>query len=162
MKRQSPAPIMVIYANADIPDERGNVCLTPFADTETKLDISGWAMRVKAHIEHYAPAIESDRSYILAHGHDFVINLAERTVSLYDEELLLSQKQFDILCYLASHPGQVLSKSQIFNYLWEEQANETDNCVTLQISKLRKKLGDTPNAQEYIQTVRGVGYKFAK
>jgi DNA-binding response OmpR family regulator len=76
--------------------------------------------------------------------------------------LELSQKQFDLLYCLASHPGQVLSKDQLFDYLWGERDMGIGNSIALYVSKLRKILGETPDAPGYIQTVRGVGYRFSK
>lgn len=162
MKNQSPAPIMIIYTSAKIPDGRRNMGLTPEETAAADFDMNGWAIRVKDYLEQYAPESGNDRSYILARGRDLVIDARARTVCLHGEELELSQKQFDTLHFLASHPGQVLSKSQIFNHLWDEPELEADNSVALHISKLRKKLGDTPATPIFIQTVRGVGYRFAK
>ena len=119
---------------------------------------------LKKEWEKYGACLtdNDDRAYILACGQDLVINPAERTVSLRGEHLDLSHKQFDLLFCLASHPGQVLSKEQLFNYLWGEPDVEVDNSIVLYISKLRKKLNITPDCPEFIKTVRGVGYKFSK
>ncbi len=162
MQNQIPAPIMIIYTNAKIPNSRRNMGLTREETSDSEFDMSGWAFKVKNYLEEHTSAVGKMRSYILARGHDLVIDATTRKVSLHGEPLELSQKQFDILHFLARHPGQVLSKDQIFNHLKIVPEVDTDNSITLQISKLRKKLGDAPGAPTYIQTVRGIGYRFAE
>ncbi len=162
MQKQTPAPIMIIYTNAKIPNDLRNMGLTQEETTDAEFDMSGWAFKVKGYLEEHASAAGEMRSYIMAHGHDLIIDANTRKVSLHGEPLELSQKQFDILHFLALHPGQVLSKSQIFDHLKIVPEVNSDNCITIQISKLRKKLGDAPGAPTYIQTVRGVGYRFSK
>ena len=78
---------------------------------------------------------------------------------LKGQQLELTKKEFDLLFCLAKHPGQVLSREQIYDYVWnEDTAFNVDDVVKAHIKAIRKKL--SPADTKYIQTVRGVGYRF--
>jgi len=91
---------------------------------------------------------------------DLQILLPEKMVYCSGKEILLNRHEFDILVYLASHPGWVRSKEQIYEAVWTEEVADYENSVMWCISQLRKKLGNNPKGSPYIKTVWGVGYKF--
>lgn len=72
----------------------------------------------------------------------------------------LTVKEFQLLYYLASNQGQVISKEQIYYELWNEDIGVESNSVETLVMRLRKKLDmDSPNST-YIETIRGGGYRF--
>lgn len=72
--------------------------------------------------------------------------------------LELTRKEFDLLHCFAKHPGQVLSREQLYDYIWnDEPAVAVDEAVKSLIKKLRKKLASVNKF--YIQNTRGVGYR---
>ena len=77
-----------------------------------------------------------------------------------DELIALTAKEFDVLYFLASHIGTVLTKEKIYNAVWREQYNPKGTHVSDQISSIRQKLGLSSKDMVYIQTVIGVGYRF--
>ena len=91
---------------------------------------------------------------------DLKILLPEKTVYRNGQEILLKRHEFDILVYLAGHPGWIRSKEQIYDAVWTEEVMDYENAVMWCISQLRKKLGNNPKGSPYINTVWGVGYKF--
>lgn len=91
---------------------------------------------------------------------DIQILLLEKKVYRNGKEILLNRHEFDLLVYLASHPGWVRSKAQIYEAVWTEEVEDYENAVMWCISRLRKKLGNNPKGTPYIETVWGVGYKF--
>lgn len=91
---------------------------------------------------------------------DLQILLPEKLVYRGGKEILLNRHEFDILVYLAKHPGWVCSKEQIYEAVWTEEVMDYENAVMWCISQLRKKLGNNPKGNPYIKTVWGVGYKF--
>ena len=91
---------------------------------------------------------------------DLQILLPEKTVYRNGQEILLKRHEFDILVYLAGHPGWIPSKEQIYDAVWTEEVMDYENAVMWCISQLRKKLGNNPKGSPYIKTVWGVGYKF--
>lgn len=101
----------------------------------------------------------SKRRYTLAFGMDLVINPQHRQATLKGEPLNLTRKEFELLFCLAEHAGQVLSREQLYSYVWREDAHNVDEVVKAHIKALRKKL--TPVGKEYIRNVWGIGYQFS-
>lgn len=119
--------------------------------------------RARAHIRRYTElGGNKDRAYTLVCGPDLIIDPSSRIVTLRGEPLDLSQKQFDMLYYLACNAGQVITKSQLFEHLWSEPDIEVEPSITKRIHNLRRLIEDVPEQPEYIRTVRGVGYRFEK
>lgn len=97
--------------------------------------------------------------YTLVFGKDLVIDPSARRVLLNGKDLRLTRKEFDLLFCLASNPGQVFSREQLYNHVWDEHsAYNVDEVVKAQIKTLRQKLNMTGN--EYIKNVWGIGYRF--
>lgn len=74
-------------------------------------------------------------------------------------EINLTNIEFRILYVLALHQGITLSKEKIYNYVWDGEYLQDDSNITSHVRRLRKKIEDDPSRPEYIQTVRGIGYK---
>ncbi len=74
-------------------------------------------------------------------------------------EVSLTNIEFRILYVLALHQGITLSKEKIYNYVWNGEYLRDDSNITSHVRRLRKKIEDDPSRPEYIQTVRGIGYK---
>lgn len=73
----------------------------------------------------------------------------------------MSHPEFLALCYLAEHPGWICTKEQIYEAVYsDEKAGDVENSVYCLIHSLWKKIEANPRHPQYIQTVRGVGYKF--
>jgi DNA-binding response OmpR family regulator len=88
------------------------------------------------------------------------IEPAGRRVSLGGEEVSLTMREFDLLAFLASNPGQVFSRDQLMESVWESPFFTDTSTVTVHVRRLRAKLGDDPAAPRFIETVWGVGYRF--
>ena len=76
-------------------------------------------------------------------------------------ELSLTPKEFDILFFLARNRGEVFTKEQIYQAVWESDYLLDDSNIMAFIRKLRKKIEPNPDAPEYILTIWGIGYKFS-
>lgn len=83
-----------------------------------------------------------------------------RKVIRDDIEVALTPKEFDILYFLARNRGEVFTKEQIYQAVWESDYLLDDSNIMAFIRKLRKKIEPNPDAPEYIQTIWGIGYKF--
>ena len=88
---------------------------------------------------------------------DFVIDKAAREVFVTGEKVDLTPKEFDLLLYLYERPNVALSREQILNGVWGYDYYGDLRTVDTHIKNLREKLGEF---RDYIETVRGVGYKF--
>lgn len=114
--------------------------------------------RVKAVLRRHAEGGEPDDGGIVR-IHDFVINPGRHEVLLAGESVVLTLTEFRVLHFLANRPGWVFTRSQIVEAVRGDGYPVTDRSVDVQIVGLRKKLGD---AGRYIETVRGVGYRFVE
>jgi two-component system response regulator ResD len=113
--------------------------------------------RVDAVLRRVSPPADADPEPI-EHG-PLRIDPASRTVSLTGEELSLTQREFDLLAYLAAHPGRVFSRDQLMEAVWEYPFFTDTSTVTVHVRRLRAKLGDDPSEPRFIETVWGVGYR---
>ena len=86
-----------------------------------------------------------------------VIDALKHRVSVSGETVKLTATEFKILEYLARSPGEVLSRENILNYVFDYKSDIYDRTIDTHIKTLRKKLG---TAREYIETIRGIGYRF--
>ena len=95
----------------------------------------------------------------LSYG-DIVILLDKRELFRKQEKIDLSFIEFEILHLLMRSPGRVFSKEQIYDIIWNEPYSGDYNVVMRHICNIREKIEDDPGQPMYIQTVRGVGYRF--
>lgn len=111
--------------------------------------------RVRAVLRRKTMEITAEEKVLKIH--DLVIHPGRHEVLLKGEPLELTYTEFGILDYLARRPGWVFTRSQIVDAVKGEDYPVTDRSVDVQIVGLRKKLGP---ASLYIETVRGIGYRF--
>lgn len=86
---------------------------------------------------------------------DLVIDREAYLVFQRGQKVVLAKKEFELLYLLASKPGKVFTRDVILNNIWEDSVVVTNRTIDVHIRKLREKLGD-----DYVATVKGVGYKF--
>ncbi len=118
--------------------------------------------RVKAILrraEHYSPGHDDNESDRLVFG-DLSIDSAKRLVSMGDQPVNLTAKEFDLLWYFASQPGRVFTRAQLLDSVWGYGHDGYEHTVNSHINRLRAKIEYNPNRPEYVLTVWGVGYKF--
>jgi len=102
------------------------------------------------------PSKHEEEALIIERG-DMKIHTGRHEVILHDERIDLTNLEFKILVVLARKPGWVMTRYQIVDATRGEDISVTDRSVDVHIVSLRKKLGEDSN---YIETIRGVGYKF--
>jgi putative ABC transport system permease protein len=102
---------------------------------------------------------QQQRGLYYAYG-DIVILLDKRELFRKQEKIDLSFIEFEILHLLMRSPGRVFSKEQIYDIIWNEPYSGDYNVVMRHICNIREKIEDDPGHPVYIQTVRGVGYRF--
>ena len=91
---------------------------------------------------------------------DLTVYGRNRKVVRDGEEISLTPKEFDILYFLVRNRGEVFTKEQIYQAVWENDYMLDDSNIMAFIRKLRKKIEPTPDAPEYILSIWGIGYKF--
>jgi DNA-binding response OmpR family regulator len=92
---------------------------------------------------------------------DMTIDPSARRVFVRDEEVQLTQREFDVLLFLARHPGQAFSRNQLMDAVWQYSFYSDTSTVTVHIRRLRAKIEADPANPRHIETVWGVGYRFA-
>jgi DNA-binding response OmpR family regulator len=90
-----------------------------------------------------------------------VLDAATRDVRRNGELLRLTAKEFDLLWFLASHPRRVFSRDQLMIRVWGYETALDTGTVTVHMRRLREKIEDDPSRPRLLETVWGVGYRFA-
>lgn len=115
----------------------------------------GHAHLTLAHADHSGEL----HYHRILHFGELIIDPNRREVLLSGHSLLLTKIEFDILYFLARHKGRVMSRDQIYANVWTHDSSfDIDELVKAHIKRLRKKFFSSRH--EYIQNVRGIGYKF--
>ena len=105
-----------------------------------------------------APESSADSRKISCGG--LSIYAASRRVTRDGKEISLTPKEFDILYFLAKNRGEVFTKEQIYQAVWDGEYLLDDSNIMAFIRKIRKKIEPNPDAPQYILTIWGIGYKF--
>ena len=108
--------------------------------------------RIKAVLRRYDDTEEEVNKLIV---HDLEIDKDRYIVKRGEEEFQLPRKEFELLYYLASRKGKVRDRQTLLNKVWGDNIYVVDRTVDVHVRKIREKLGD-----HYIETVKGVGYRF--
>jgi len=95
-------------------------------------------------------------NYSIVTGKRIIIDLFRFIVVVDGKEIILYPKEFDVLYFLARHPGWVLSAEQIYNAVWHDNLYGCEHVIYNTVSQIRKKL----NMPDVIQTIKNRGYKF--
>jgi two-component system response regulator ResD len=122
----------------------------PFSPAELVARVDAVLRRVDAPVDR-RPAIEFD---------DLVIDPAARRVLVGGVEAQLTMREFDLLLFLVRHPGQVFSRNQLMDAVWQYSFYSDTSTVTVHMRRLRAKIESDPGEPRHLQTVWGVGYRF--
>ncbi len=122
----------------------------PFSPAELVARVDAVLRRVES-----APAPEASLDFS-----DLRILPAARQVFAGEEEVQLTQREFDVLLFMARHPGQVFTREQLMDAIWQYSFYSDTSTVTVHIRRLRAKVEQDPARPRHIQTVWGVGYRF--
>lgn len=91
---------------------------------------------------------------------DLMINNTAREVTVCGQSVTLSLKEFELLYLMASHRNRVFTREQLLELVWGYEYSGETRTVDVHIRNVRKKIEHDPEQPQYIQTVRGMGYKF--
>lgn len=112
--------------------------------------------RVRALLLRAAKPAAEDKLFTAG---SLAVDVKRRAVTVDGEPVILTYKEFELLCYLLENRGVVLSRDQILTKIWDYNYSGETRTVDVHIRTLRQKLGD---AGALIETVRGVGYRLAQ
>jgi len=90
------------------------------------------------------------------------IDLTGRTVTVGGQSVDLTPKEFDLLVFLAEHPGRVFGRETLLEKVWGYDYLGDSRTVDVHVQRLRRKLEEDPHHPRFLLTVRSIGYKFAR
>ena len=158
-------PIILLSAKGDIVDKSigfkaggDDYVVKPFSPDELLLRIEAHLRRHKSDLA-FAKAVSREGSNKTG---DLEIFFNRYEVRLRGEPVDLTAKEFEILALLASSPGQVFTRNQIYEHIWGRDSSVDENSITVFMRKIREKIEDNPSQPKYLLTVWRVGYKFAE
>ena len=157
LRLHSRVPILMLTARDEELDEI--LALEMGADDYLTKPVRGRLLetRVKALLRRAHPPHNSNSTSLIELG-SLTLNHAKRDVTLAQEPIPLSSKEFDALWLLARKSGQVVSREELTKTLRGFEYDGFDRSVDLRISRLRKKLGDSGSEPYKIKTIWGKGY----
>ncbi len=160
IRRSSDIPIVMLTARDSETDVV--VGLTVGADDYVTKPVSPVELvsRVRAHLRRRR--MDAQAANLKYEFPGLVVDLSRRRVWVDGEQVDLTATEFEILSFLAAHPGWVYSRQQIMQQLWDENFYGEARSADVHIQRIRKKIEQDPRNPRYIQTVRGIGYKFAE
>ncbi len=162
IRAQSGVPILMLTAKNDhLSKVRG---LRAGADDYmTKpFDLEELLARIHSLIRRYTRLNQGRETGSPLRYQGLVIDPDTHTITTDRGCFDLPPKEFDLLVYCARHQGRILTKAQIYEAVWGEPYVYDDGNIMAVISRLRKKLEADPAHPRYLQTVKGLGYRFSK
>jgi DNA-binding response OmpR family regulator len=164
IREKKEVPILMVSAKKeDIDKIRGlglgadDYISKPFSPNEL-------VARVKAHISRYERLMQiwgdSQDDEVIRCG-EMEIYLQRHRVYTAGKEIVLANKEFELLAFLAKNPGIVFSRERLFDRVWGMEAVGDTATVMVHINRIREKIEPDPTHPIYIQTVWGAGYRFA-
>ena len=163
IREASNVPVLMLTAKSDEEDKVSGLRLGADDYLTKPFSINELMARVNSLVRRYTTlnqATEVSTDIIRLQG--MTIDKNNRAVTVDGTILELTSKEFDLLSFLATNKGRVFTKKQIYTQVWDEEYAFDDSNIMSFISKLRKKIEPDSDHPFYIQTVRGVGYRFNK
>jgi two-component system response regulator RegX3 len=159
IRQHSATPIIMLTALDDSMDrikglELGadDYLVKPFSYKELEAHVRAMLRRVQLDRGEHTPVR-------IAIG-DITLDLEAHTVTKKGQEVALRQKEYEILTLLMTNPGKVITRDRLFDEVWGTDWLGDTRTLDVHMSWLRGKLEDDPTHTIYLQTVRGVGYRF--
>lgn len=132
----------------------------PFSFRELAARVRAIFRRVDALAEEGGRGADEDDE--LVRRGPLALHLPSRTVALEGEPIELTAKEYDLLLHFALHPQRVFSRSDLVEAVWGPGYEGYEHTVNSHINRLRKKINRGGPRQRFVQTVWGVGYRFAE
>ena len=147
-------PILILTARADWQDKVGGL----EAGADDYVTKPFYLEEVEARVRALLRRVEGRRSSVADYG-TLRIYFSARRVCRGDEELTLTAYEYNTLAYLAHRAGEVISRSELLDHLYDHDHDRDGNVIEQFVARLRRKL-DPEGSLTPIETVRGAGYRF--
>lgn len=161
IRKESVVPVLMLTAKNEEADKIRGLQLGADDYLTKPFSMAELMARIDSLVRRYTQFNQADRLAKTLTLNHLSIDVQNRLVLLHGIYLELTVKEFDLLYFLASHKGQIFTKRQIYQQVWGEAYAYDDNNIMSFISKLRKKIEPKAlPAPFFIQTIRGIGYRF--
>ncbi|CAI3569860.1 Stage 0 sporulation protein A homolog [Clostridium neonatale] len=162
IRKESSLPILMFTSKNDSASKvRG--LRTGADDYLTKpFDMDELIARIVSLIRRYTRFNQQDGTPQQLDFDGLKIDLENRSITTINGTFELPQKEFDLLLFCVKNQGKILTKQRIYEEVWGEEYFYDDSNIMAIISRLRKKLEENPGSPKYIQTIKGIGYRFNK
>ncbi len=158
IRKSNPMPVIIISAKEE-KDIKIETLRMGADDYITKpFDIDEVSARIDSHLRRYKEFSNITPQNLLEYK-EISLNKDTREVFVYDKQIMLTTREFDILQLLMGYPKKVFTKANLFESVWSSEYLCDDNTINVHISNLRNKLSKAGTENEYIQTIWGIGYK---
>lgn len=115
-----------------------------------------------ARVQALARRVSGERQNVLSAG-ELRLDRITREVACHGTSIELTSREFNLIEYLMRSPGRVFSRTQILEHVWGYDFDPSTNVVDVCIQRIRRKIAAvTPGPEAFIESVRGVGYRFRK
>ena len=148
-------PVMMITAKTTEFDKVSGLDLGADDYITKPFGMAELVARVKALLRRSGMKTSAER---LAHG-ELTVDIAKHTVSVHDQNVILTYKEFSLLACLMENAGRAFTREQLLETVWGYDYEGGTRTVDVHVQTLRTKLGESGR---YIETVRGVGYRFGE
>jgi len=160
LRSTSQVPIIMLTARDDELDKVVGLELGADDYITKPFSIREFRSRVRALLRRAAvtPVVDQESETIAADG--LIVDLGRRTVSVDGKPIQLTYVEFEILRTMMARPGRVFSRNMLLEQLWGDSSYRDPRTIDVHIRHLREKLEADSRDPKFIQTVRGVGYRF--
>jgi DNA-binding response OmpR family regulator len=159
LRRESDVPVIMLTARDSELDKvvgleigADDYLAKPFSTRELVARVRAMLRRTRR--------VEPARADARVEIDGLVLDGSRHRVSLGDREIELKPKEFDLLAFFMGHPGQVFGREQLLASVWGYDFAGDSRTVDTHVKTLREKLADSADHPRWIETVRGVGYRF--
>jgi two-component system response regulator ResD len=156
--RPAPPGVILLTAKGEESDRviglrlgADDYVVKPFSPAELVARVDAVLRRVDRPVEEAEPLVVGD----------IWIDPMSRQVTVGGDPVVLTQREFELLLFLARHPHRVFSRNQLMDAVWQYSFYTDTSTVTVHIRRLRAKLERDPGRPRHLETVWGVGYRFA-
>lgn len=123
-------------------------------------DMDELIARIVSLIRRYTRFNQPNGTLKQLHFDGLEIDLESRSITTINGTFELPPKEFDLLLFCAKNQGKILTKQRIYEEVWGGEYFYDNSNIMAIISRLRKKLEENPGSPKYIQTIKGIGYRF--
>jgi two-component system, OmpR family, alkaline phosphatase synthesis response regulator PhoP len=159
-KREIYVPILMLTAKSEEFDKVLGLEIGADDYLTKPFSIREFIARVKAIFRRIDAVQKTDVDNVIINVGDLKIDVQKRRVILNGDRIELTQKEFDLLQLMATHPGRTYTREQLLNTVWGYQYNGYEHTVNSHINRLRTKIEDDLSNPKFIRTSWGVGYWF--